>query len=221
MRYSRHSLLTTLFLVVSLLVAFPAWAQQEQQEQQEQSAPMGPNPITPGEGIKPVDETVPAEPVDPKSYVIGPEDQLMVRVWREREVSGAVIVRPDGKITLPLIGEVQAGGKTPQQLKKVVTKKLSEFLNRPEVMISVTAIRSKKYYITGQVNRTGAFPLVVPTTVLEALSGAGGFQQWAKKNKIIILRGNKRLKFNYKDIIKGKHLAQNIYLQNGDNIIVP
>lgn len=163
----------------------------------------------------------PAAPVDPSSYVIGAEDQLRVRVWREPDVSGDVTVRPDGKITLPLVGEIQAAGRTPQALAQTLTEKLSEFLNRPEVMVEVRAVRSKKYYITGQVNKTGAFPLTVPTTVLEALSGAGGFQQWAKKKKIVILRGNKRFKFNYNEVIEGKNLQQNIYLENGDHIIVP
>jgi len=205
-------------LALAALMVVPGSARQQQQP----AAPEpGQQPARPAEGVKPVDETVAAEPVDPHTYVIGPEDQLMIRVWRERDVSGAVIVRPDGKITLPLIGDVQAGGRTPEQLRKEVTEKLSEFLNRPEVMVAVTAVRSKKYYIVGQVNRTGSFPLVVPTTVLEALSNAGGFQQWANRKKIVILRGNKRLKFNYNDVIKGKHMEQNIYLQNGDHIIVP
>jgi polysaccharide export outer membrane protein len=174
-------------------------------------------------GISPVDTSEPSAPVDPKSYVIGAEDVLAVVVWHERDVSGAVSVRPDGKITLPLIGELQAAGQTPQELKTMVTEKLSQFLNRPEVMVSVQQVRSKKYYITGQAGRTGAFPLVVPTTVLEALSGAGGFQQWAKTKKIRILRdgGRTTLKFNYNQVINGKNLDQNVYLQNGDNIIVP
>jgi len=163
----------------------------------------------------------PSAPVDPASYVIGPEDYLRIRVWREPDVSGEVTVRPDGKITLPLIGDLQAAGRTPQALAQNVTERLSEFLNRPEVTVEVLAVRSKKYYITGQVNRTGAFPLTVPTTVLEALSGAGGFQQWAKRKKIVILRGNKRFKFNYNEVIEGKNLEQNIYLENGDHIIVP
>lgn len=122
---------------------------------------------------------------------------------------------------MPLIGEVEAGGRTPEQLREALIEKFSEFLTRPEVLVQVTAVRSKKYYITGQVNRTGAFPLVVPTTVLEALSGAGGFQQWANKKKIVILRGDERLKFNYNDVIKGKSLDQNVLLENGDHIIVP
>ena len=217
----RHSIHITLFWTLAVIsLAISSGLAQEQKESAVPE-PSQRQPITQGEALKPVDETVPAAPVDPKSYIVGAEDQLMVRVWREPEVSGAVIVRPDGKITLPLIGEVQAGGRTPQQLEKEVTEKLSTFLTRPEVMVSVTAIRSKRYYIIGQVNRTGVFPLVVPTTVLEALSGAGGFQQWANRKKIVILRGNKRLKFNYKDVINGKSMAQNIYLENGDHIIVP
>ena len=171
--------------------------------------------------LKPAEANSPAEPVDPNSYVIGAEDRLRVRVWREPDVSGDVIVRPDGKITLPLIGELQAGGKTPVVLSATVAEKLTEFLNRPEVMVQVVSIRSKKYYITGQLNRTGAFPLVVPTTVLEALSGAGGFQHWAKRKKIVVLRGSKRYKFNYNEVIQGKRMDQNIYLENGDHIIVP
>lgn len=202
-------------LILLLLLSFsPLIGQEEQAGQQSAQAAGEAN-------MKPLDTDTPAAPVDGKSYVIGAEDQLQVRVWREREVSGSVIVRPDGKITLPLIGDVMASGRTPEQLKKVITEKLSAYLTRPEVMISVTAVRSKKYYLTGQVNRTGAVPLVVPTTVLEALSGAGGFQQWANRKKIVILRGAKRFKFNYNEVIKGKHLEQNIYLQNGDNIIVP
>lgn len=215
MKYLSRNTLVILFAFLPL--ALPIGAQESQEKPQ---PPSSPEPFTPGEA-KPVDENTPAAPVDPKSYEIGPEDHLLIRVWREPDVSGAVIVRPDGRITLPLIGEVQAGGKTPAQLKEIITEKLSEFLNRPEVMVSVIAVRSKKYYITGQVNRTGAFPLVVPTTVLEALSGAGGFQQWADRKSIVVLRGTKRFKFNYNQVIKGKNMEQNIYLENGDHIIVP
>jgi len=206
-----------LFGMVLVLAAATAAEAQNPQE----GAPPAPTSNIPRiEEIKPGADT-PSAPVDPSSYVIGPEDQLRIRVWREPDVSGEVTVRPDGKITLPLIGDLQAAGRTPQALAQNVTEKLSEFLNRPEVTVEVRAVRSKKYYITGQVNRTGAFPLTVPTTVLEALSGAGGFQQWAKRKKIVILRGNKRFRFNYNEVIEGKNLEQNIYLENGDHIIVP
>jgi polysaccharide export outer membrane protein len=162
-----------------------------------------------------------AAPVDPKSYQIGPEDVLAITVWREPDVSRLIQVRPDGKITLPLAGELTAGGLTPIQLQEQVTKKLASFINEPVVTVAVQSVQSKKYYLAGEVNRSGAFPLVVPTTVLEAINAAGGFREFANKGKIVILRGDQRIKFNYNDVVKGKNLKQNIYLENGDHIIVP
>lgn len=162
-----------------------------------------------------------AAPVDPNTYKIGPNDVLNIRVWREEGLSGPVQVRPDGKITLPLAGEVKASGLTPEQLRDSVVTALSNFINKPEVTISVQQVLSKKYYISGEMARTGTFPLVVPTTVLEAVANAGGFREFANKKKIIIMRGTERLKFNYNDIMKGKNLEQNILLQDGDHIFVP
>jgi polysaccharide export outer membrane protein len=159
-------------------------------------------------------------PVDPKSYVIGPEDVLAVRVWKEPEASGIVTVRPDGKITLALGGDVQAGGLTPEQLSRKITEALSNYINRPQVTVMVQAVFSKKYYISGEVNRPGAFPLVVPTTIVEALTQAGGFREFANQKKIVIMRGPKRFNFNYKDYIKGKGLDQNVQLESGDHIVV-
>ena len=182
-------------------------------------------PIQPAEPPEKKEEPAPstgaAAPVDPKTYQIGPEDVLAITVWREPDVSRLVQVRPDGKITLPLAGELTAGGHTPLQLQEQVTKKLSEFINQPVVNVAVQSVQSKKYYLAGEVNRSGAFPLVVPTTVLEAINSAGGFREFANKGKIVILRGDQRLKFNYNEVIKGKNLKQNIYLENGDHIIVP
>ena len=152
---------------------------------------------------------------------MGPQDVLFVRVWREPDFSLAVSVRPDGKITMPLIGDVQAGGLTPVQLGQEVAKDLTKYINTPDVTIIVQQVNSKKYYITGEVLKTGAFPLVVPTTVLQALSGAGGFKEFANTKKIKILRGTKQFHFNYKQVINGKHPEQNIYLENGDYVIVP
>jgi polysaccharide biosynthesis/export protein len=160
-------------------------------------------------------------PVDPNTYTIGPEDVLLVRVWREPEHSGSVAVRPDGKISLPLIGELQAGGLTPAALTTQITEALSKFLKRPEVLISVQQVNSKKYYISGEVGRPGSFALAVPTTVLQALTQAGGFRDFANTKKIIIMRGSERLKFNYKDVIKGKNMEQNILLYPDDHIVVP
>ncbi len=166
------------------------------------------------------DEPVVAAPVDPKTYKIGAEDMLNVRVWRENDLSGNVVVRPDGKITIPLAGEITAAGLTPELLSTKIAEALSKFLNKPEVIVSVMSVQSKRYYLSGNVGRSGPVPLVTPTTVLQALSAAG-LGQWAKKNKIVIMRGAERIKFNYNEVIKGKKLEQNIYLQDGDHIYVP
>ena len=162
-----------------------------------------------------------AAPVDPKTFVIGPQDILLVRVWKEPELSSAAQVRSDGKITLPLIGEVDASGQTPEGLKEKIAEQLSEYINKPDVIVSVQSVQSRKYYITGETGRPGTFPLVVPTTVLEALTNAGGFKEFANTKKITILRNGKLLKFNYKDVVKGKNSDQNVFLENGDLIVVP
>jgi polysaccharide biosynthesis/export protein len=162
-----------------------------------------------------------AAPVDPKTYVIGPEDILSVRVWREPELSSAVQVRPDGKITLPLVGEMEAAGQTPEGLKTKIVEALQEYIIKPDVIVSLQSVQSRKYYITGEVTRPGTFPLVVPTTVLEALTNSGGFREFANTKKITILRKGKILKFNYNDVVKGKNSQQNIPIENGDYIVVP
>jgi len=158
--------------------------------------------------------------VDPKTYKIGAEDVIVVKVWREPELSGPMMVRPDGKITLPLVGEMQAEGLTPDDLGKAITEALKDKLTRPEVFIQVHQVNSKKYYITGEVNRSGSFPLVTPISVFEAIGIAGGLREYANKKNIVIVRGNERLKFNYKEVVDGKNLKQNVTLQNGDHIIV-
>lgn len=166
-------------------------------------------------------EMGPGAPVDPKTYKIGPEDVIAVRVWREAELTGVYLVRPDGKITLPLVGDLEAAGLTPEAVAHAITGKLSEIMVKPEVVVSIQQVNSKKYYITGEVNKTGQFSLVLPITILEALSQAGGLREFANGKKIVILRGANRLKFNYNEVIKGKNMEQNIKLENGDHIIVP
>jgi polysaccharide biosynthesis/export protein len=162
-----------------------------------------------------------AAPVDPKSYVVGPEDILLIRIWREAELSGQVQVRPDGKINLQLIGEVQAAGLTPEALTNKLVEAYTEYINKPEIIVSLHSVQSKKYHIGGEVNRPGTFPLVVPVSVLEALTNAGGFREFANTKKITILRGGKTLKFNYKDVVKGEKMEQNVKVENGDYIHVP
>ena len=159
-------------------------------------------------------------PVDPNSYKIGPEDVIEVKVWREQELSGIFVVRPDGRITLPLAGELEASNKTPNELKDEIVKGYSKFVQRPEVMVGLRQIGSKKYYLVGEVVRPGVYPLIVPTTILEALDGSGGFREFANRKKIWIVRKGKRILFNYQDVIKGKKLEQNIMIENGDHVVV-
>jgi polysaccharide export outer membrane protein len=159
--------------------------------------------------------------VEPEKYEIGPEDLLFVRVWREPDFTLPVTVRPDGKITMPLIGEVQAAGQSPLQLTAALKKLLLLYLNNPDVSVSVTEVRSKKFYIDGEVNRPGAFALVTPTSLLEALSRGGGFREFANTKKIRVLRGGEILHFNYNAVTNARHLEQNIAVEDGDHIIVP
>ena len=180
---------------------------------------------TPPTAAKPLAERPPAASdltvaVDSRTFVIGADDVLRIRVWREPELGVDLRVRPDGKITLPLGGEVQAAGRTPEQLGQEVAKALSSYINGPLVMVSVLEVRSKKYSVTGEVNRPGAYPLVVPTTILDATINAGGFRDYAKK-KVTVLRKGKVIKFNYEEVIKGKNLQQNIGVEDGDLIVAP
>jgi polysaccharide export outer membrane protein len=160
--------------------------------------------------------------VDNKTFSLGPEDVVYVRIWREPDLSGQFMIRPDGIINMPLIKEVQASGLTPEQLRDRIATMYSKYVNNPDVTVAVMSVRSKRYYVSGDgISRPGAFPLAVPTTVFDALTLAGGFREFANKKKILIIRGDKRIKFNYQDIVKGKNLDQNIFLENGDKIIVP
>jgi len=159
------------------------------------------------------------------SYIIGPMDILEIEVWREPDFSRQVLVRPDGKITFPLIGDVQASGMNTLGLKAVLTEELIGFVDNPEVTVIVVESRSKNFYIIGKVNRPGTYPLSPGMTVLQALSVAGGFAQWAHKDKIRIIRrseGREEIfSINYDKVISGKNLEQNILLEPNDTIIVP
>lgn len=166
-------------------------------------------------------------PIDDKTYVIGPEDVLSVIVWGEPRLTGQVLVRPDGKISMALIDEIEAGGKTPAELQAEINERLKagDFIKSPLVTVKVDQINSKKYYIQGEVKAPNAYPLIVPTTVLEALVKAGSFLDFANKKKIVILRMEggkvKQFRFNYNEVIHGKKIEQNIQLKPGDHIIVP
>jgi polysaccharide export outer membrane protein len=158
-------------------------------------------------------------------YIIGPTDILEIHVWREPDLSRTIPVRPDGKITLPLLDDVQASGLTPLKLKAGIEKGLAEFVESPTVSVVVQEIHSKNIFVLGQVESPGQYPLQQDLTVLQALSLAGGLAEWADKGDVVILRKENgkqsRIKFDYKNVSKGKHLEKNIVLQPGDTIIVP
>jgi polysaccharide export outer membrane protein len=161
---------------------------------------------------------------DPE-YKIGPQDMLRVDVWKEPDISRIVPVRPDGKITLPLVNDVQAAGLTTTQLAAKIAEGLKKYITSPQVTVGVTEINSRRIFVNGEVARPGAFPLLPNMTVLQALSSAGGFTQFAREKKIYILRmeNGKQVKypFNYKEAVSGKNVEQNIILQGGDIIVVP
>jgi polysaccharide export outer membrane protein len=205
-----------ILLVLTILAGTAVAQQQQNQNNNSDNAPRTENNRNGNAGTE-----APTAAVDPRTYVIGAEDALFVRVWREPDFSMGYVVRPDGKITVPLIGDLQAAGLTPERLADQLRQALSEYINKPDVTVTVSQVNSKKYYITGEINRPGEFALVVPTKIFDALSNAGGFRDFANKKKIIIIRGADRIKFNYLDIIKGKNLDQNIFIENGDTIVVP
>ncbi len=170
--------------------------------------------------------SAPSAATDDDSYVIGIDDLLAINVWKEPDITRNVPVRSDGKISLPLVGEVTAGGRTPKALKAEITEKLKNYISEPEVTVIVQEMRSKKFNIMGQVGRPGSYPLTGNTTILDGLALAGGFRDFAKKKDIYVLRKkadgtDERLPFNYKDVIKGKNSQQNVKLIPGDTVVVP
>jgi polysaccharide export outer membrane protein len=158
-------------------------------------------------------------------YVIGPEDVLGINFWREAEISGDVTVRPDGRVTLPLIGDVQAAGLTPEALKQQIHKAATKLFEDPTVTVVVRQINSRKVFITGSVTTPGAHALTRQLTVMQLIAMAGGLTEFADKKNIRIVRtedGKPRtFKLNYNDVAKGNRLEQNIVLQPGDTVIVP
>lgn len=169
-------------------------------------------------------KNLPPKP-DTEEFIIGPEDVLSVFVWHEPELTNKVIVRPDGKIGIPLLNDVQASGLTPKQLQENITEGLKKFVTGPQVSVVVQEIRSQNVYVTGAITRPGAYTLGGPMTIMELLVRAGGIAEFAKAEEIQILRkdGDKprRFRFNYKTFSDGKDYQQNIQLQNGDMVIVP
>jgi len=159
------------------------------------------------------------------NYVIGPQDVLDVSVWKEPDVSRQVPVRPDGKISLPLLNDLQAAGLTPATLTAQITTGLEKFITNPQVTVIVLEINSQRIYMLGEVARVGAYALLPGMTILQALSNAGGFTPFSNVKNIHVLRQEngeqKKLFFNYKEVISGKRTEQNIALKPGDTIVVP
>jgi polysaccharide biosynthesis/export protein len=204
-----------LFVTMGTMLSVLVWGQGNTQAQ-------------PAEGATTA-ESRPAGPHGAHSddaYVIGANDVLSVNVWKEPDISRSVPVRSDGKISLPLVGELQASGQTPRQLESEITKRLQSYISEPEVTVIVTDSKSQKINILGMISRPGAYLLTSSTTVLDAIAMAGGFKDFAKQKSIYILRRapdgtEKKISFNYKDVIKGKNPEQNIRMQAGDTIVVP
>ena len=201
--------------VFLMLAVVPAKAQEPAGSHQTAQSPV---PAMPDETVKK------SATVDP-NYVIGAQDVLDINVWKEPDVSRVVPVRPDGKISLPLLNDVQAAGLTPAQLAAQVTESLKKYVTNPQVTVIVTTINSHRVYILGEVTRPGAFPLIPGMSVLQALSSAGGFTQFAKVKSIFVRRfengKEEKFPFNYREVIGGKKPEQDILLKAGDTIVVP
>jgi len=180
-----------------------------------------------GSTSAPVRETAkPAQSAVPDEFIIGTGDVLAINVWKEAEVSRVIPVRSDGRISLPLIGELQASGLTPRQLEAEITKRLKDYVADPSVTVVVQEIHSQKINVLGMVSHPGSFPLAKPMTVLDAVATAGGFRDFAKQKDMYVLHKDAagkqtRIAVNYKDVIKGLHPEQNVELQSGDTVVVP
>ncbi len=208
-----------LIVVVAVIAALtiPAAAQEKEKE-------TGGKPAA--AAVAPELATAPAKRADANTYIIGSEDVLSITVWKEPELSKTVPVRPDGKISLPLVGDIVASGQTPHQLQDSISSALGAYVAKPEVSVTVQEVRSQKFNIVGEVNKPGTYDLTRPMNVLDALALAGGLRDFANAKKIYVLRTNSdgtqtRLPFNYKQVIKGQNLSQNVTLQPRDTVVIP
>lgn len=160
----------------------------------------------------------------PAGYVIGAEDVLAVIFWRERDMSAEVVVRPDGKISIPLLNDVQAAGYTPEELSATLEKVAAKFVAEPNATVLVKEIRSRRVFVVGQVNRPGTFPLGSDMNVLQVIALAGGLLDYANRENILVIRtengAERRLRFNYKEVVDGRNVGQNVMLKPGDTIVV-
>jgi len=200
--------------ILTLFVAIPAFGQESENKQ-------AAKPGASAESLPPQKASATEDP----NYIIGAQDVLDISVWKEPELTRVVPVRPDGKISLPLLNDVKAAGLTPTQLAAQITESLKKFVTNPQVTVIVSQINSQRVYVLGEAARPGAYPLLPGMTILQALSSAGGFTQFAKMKNIYLMREvdgkQEKHPFNYKEVIKGEHSEQNLVLRAGDTIVVP
>ena len=161
-----------------------------------------------------------------EDYAIGPSDVLAIDVWKDTELTRTVTVRPDGKISLPLVGELEVSGLTALKVQHLIVQRLTEYISNPQVTVIVQEVKSQTYVVVGKVAKPGAYEIGKPTTILEAIATAGGFLDFAKVSKVYVIRRrdggpSETLHFDYKRVIKGKNPEQNVELKNGDTIVVP
>jgi len=213
----RISQLALLFLIPAMALPVAAQKKNSKDKDPQSTSAAAPAQTSPASGMPTANDV---------SYVIGPNDELAVSVWEQEALSRTVPVRPDGMISLPLVNDIQAAGKTPMQLRTALVEKYATLgVKSPLVTVTVTAIKSQFIYILGQVGRPGTFPLVPGMTVVQAIASAGGLTLFAHQNKIEIRRNENgqtvRLAFNYKEVMKGVHTEQDIVLKPNDTIFVP
>lgn len=223
------SVRTVLTILVPLLAGAPGLRAQGAAPAPAQTAPATAKPGTakpaqPAGTAKPP-VAIPAGVPLPADYVIGPEDVLTIIFWREKDLSSEVIVRPDGRISLPVIQDISATGLTPEQLRESLTKTAERFVEDPNVTVVVKEIKSRKVFITGEVTRPGPYNITAPMTIVQLIAMAGGLLEYADAKNIVIMRTENgdqtSYKFNYREVSEGKNLKQNIQLKPGDTVIVP
>jgi polysaccharide export outer membrane protein len=233
-KFMSRAMLALLIAVLPILACAPMrGAQQEPPKPIVQGTPdqVKPPTGTPPADIDPAKLAAPRDPeivkaasrlpINDAPYILGAEDQIQITVLNGVEFSGSHLIRPDGKITINLVGEVKASGNTPEELGNTIKERVKKYIVEPDVSVQVLAVRSRKFYIQGEVNKPGEYLLVTPIHVLEALVNAGGFRDFANQRKIVIMApSGERKNFNYKDVIRGRHMEQNILLNPGDIILV-
>jgi polysaccharide export outer membrane protein len=223
---------TRLSIALALLASATLAAQTPSQPASRQPPPQPPPQSRPAAPAPDAGTQKPAAPAaqpeglkPPSDYVIGADDVLGVVVWREQDLSTDVRVRPDGRVSLPLVNDVQAGGLTPEEFRVALTTAFAEFVEAPNVTVIVRQINSRQVFVLGEVVKPGTYPLTAPTTVLQLLAQAGGPTPYAKKNEIAVVRTidgrTTRHVFSYNDVIRGRKVEQNIPLRPGDTVIVP